>query len=505
MITLTAKINLLSGDNKALSLGLNNLSKNNISSDLGSVIGVKTQSRNPFLLGVSKFGEKATFSSGENYFIGNQVCNENGRFDYIQTIKIENEEPIRLPFRYGGVRNGKPIATTNIEFNASWWRFNAEDLIVKSFTIKNIEVVRNGEIVSSLSGQNSYNCYSHAESLEIIDNNVRFLLVSEIVPEIGEPLWDMETDNVTKVLVSADVVVKYKAYEIIIQNKENKNISSLSIQFDTVNNRHPKTIKIDGQEYIDDDPVFTIVNLTPAPVHTIYIDNWNTPLFPIVITGIYAEIAIEIDRRNIISLERTIFDRSDLKLPSWGIISNTGNIEFNDTDGEIRDYAEQLLLQSGLKCEIKLNNTLVDGASQTIGVFETDEWDYDNDNRVVSVSLKDDLEEWQDINVEGFSYNPIMTDIGYEEKILRRFYNYLWEITSNRVYGGIKGKGNYNMLAFEELDYETRQHIVDIYIQYPLLASGSLWQQWTKLCQVGQLHIYKNNDGVIVCRYNGGN
>ncbi len=84
---------------------------------------------------------------------------------------------------------------------------------------------------------------------------------------------------------------------------------------------------------------------------------------------------IEIDRRNILSMESSIFDRSDLKLPSFGIISNVGKIEFNDADGQIRDYAEELLLQSGLQCEIKLNNTLDEDAVERIGLFETDQWD----------------------------------------------------------------------------------------------------------------------------------
>ena len=63
-------------------------------------------------------------------------------------------------------------------------------------------------------------------------------------------------------------------------------------------------------------------------------------------------------------------------------------------------------MQSGLKCEIKLKNTLVDGATETIGLFETDQWNYENDSKSVSVSLKDDLEEWQDINVGEISYDP---------------------------------------------------------------------------------------------------
>ena len=199
----------------------------------------------------------------------------------------------------------------------------------------------------------------------------------------------------------------------------------------------------------------------------------------------------EIDRRNLISIDRSILDRSDLKLPSFGIISNMGNIEFNDSDGAVRGYAEQLLLQSGLPCEIRLSNTLVDGASELVATMETDKWDYDNDNRVVSVSLKDDLEEWQGINVEEIPYDP--RKIG--SKPFSWLYQYLWRITNT----------NYPMKKLNDLDKGTRNVLTNTYIKYPLLKSGNLWQQWTKLCQACQLHIYKNSDGIVVCRYNGGN
>lgn len=202
---------------------------------------------------------------------------------------------------------------------------------------------------------------------------------------------------------------------------------------------------------------------------------------------------IEIDRRNMLSVSSSIFDRSDLKLPSFGIISNTGNIEFNDSDGKVLQYAENLQLQKGQKCEIWLNNTLVENASELIGSFETDQWDYDNDNRVASVSLKDDLEEWQEINVSEISYDPRKV----ESKPFSWLYEHLWGVTT--------ANGNYDILSIDELDTATATVLKDTYIQYPLLNAGSLWQEWTKLCQVCQLHIYKNNDGVIVCRYNGGN
>ena len=364
MITLTAKINLLSGDNSALSLGSDNLSGNNISSNLGSVVGVKKNGSNPFIIGASKLGDGSTFSNGVDYFIGNELSDDNGNF-----------------------KNG---------------------------------------------------------------------------------------------------------YSITINDNSGK-LSNLTIAFDVVNNRYPKRIIIDDMQYIDNDPIFVMDNLLSGYSHKIEIYDWNSPNYPLVITGIYAEISIEIDRRNLISISRSIFDRSDLKLPSWGIISNTGNIEFNDINGEIREYAEELLLKSGLKCEIKLNNTLVENASQTIGLFETDEWNYDNDNRVVSVSLKDDLEEWQNINVAEISYDPRKQ----ESKPFKWLYEHLWDITT--------ANGNYTMLAFDALGNDTRNVLETNYIKYPLLKSCSLWTAWQKLCEVCQLHIYKNNYGVIVCRYNGGN
>jgi hypothetical protein len=198
-----------------------------------------------------------------------------------------------------------------------------------------------------------------------------------------------------------------------------------------------------------------------------------------------------IDQRNILSISSDKADRSDFKFPSYGIISNKGNLEFNDTTNRFLGYAQLGVLDKGAPVEIYLNNTLSERATTTIDSLETDEWDYNNDNKVVSVSLKDDLEEWQDINVNGIGYDPRKT----ESKPFSWLYDYLWEIT-NPIYP---------MLSLEELDEKTRNILKSTHIQYPLLESGNLWQQWTKLCQACQLHIYKNNNGVVVCRYNGGN
>ena len=88
MITLTAKINLLSGNNKALSLASTNLSGNNISSKLSDIVGVKKQGSNPFIIGASKLGDGSTFSDGVDYFIGDQLSDKNGYFETPYDIVI---------------------------------------------------------------------------------------------------------------------------------------------------------------------------------------------------------------------------------------------------------------------------------------------------------------------------------------------------------------------------------------------------------------------------------
>lgn len=267
------------------------------------------------------------------------------------------------------------------------------------------------------------------------------------------------------------------------------NINAITLAFDDLNGAYPKSITIDGQLFVDDDPSWTIP-LSTADTHTIIISNWNNPYSPLIISGIYIDLNIEINRRNIQSIERSIFDRADTSMPSFGIISNPGSIDFIDFNGEVKDYAEQQILKSGLDVTIYLNNTLTK-FSEVIAKLKTADWNYDSYNRAVSVSLKDDLEEWQEINVKAINYDPRTP----QSQSCEWFYRRLWEQTPSK----------YNMQSFAELDEETQNVLSNTIIQYPFLESGSLWNEWDKLCQTCLLHIYKNSNGKTICHYGGGN
>ena len=112
-----------------------------------------------------------------------------------------------------------------------------------------------------------------------------------------------------------------------------------------------------------------------------------------------------------INIEISTFDRSDLQLPSWGILSNSASIEFKDTDLTFLHLAESNQLNEGAECEIRVNNTDRQSLNK-IGVFKAKEWTYDNNTHTVFVSLRDNLEEWQDINGDCWSSD---TNVGNNE------------------------------------------------------------------------------------------
>jgi hypothetical protein len=279
-------------------------------------------------------------------------------------------------------------------------------------------------------------------------------------------------------------------YEITVTT--DKPTTSLTLTFDQENNYHPTSVEIDGATFPVRKAVFTTDNLPFGTEHKIRIYNWNSPRTKFFIYGISSHLIdwTDIDYRTLTSCDSSIFDRSDVEKPSWGIFSNTGNITFNDVHGIIEYFAEQQLLASGVPVELRLKNTLT-GKTQKVGSFYTAKWNYDSDSREVSVSLKDNLEEWQDINVEGMRYNP-----KYPNALnLRYFYSYLYSKTPSK----------YKMGSFYALDEATQDILTNTYIKYPLLKSGNLWQQWNKICIVAQAHIFKNSNGTTMFVCGGGN
>lgn len=195
-----------------------------------------------------------------------------------------------------------------------------------------------------------------------------------------------------------------------------------------------------------------------------------------------------IGRRNLINFTNKEKYRSNDKKPCFGIFSNSGTFSFKD-NGVFAPLISNGDLTSGDLISFYINNTLVENARQPIGKVYSSKWKYDKANNEVTVSVKDDLQEWQNIQVEGFFFNLHNPS----SKTAKDFYLYLYNKTPSK----------YNMLNFENLDIETQSILSNTIIQKPFIYSDNLWKQWEKLCKLCMLYICKDNVGNTICKYVG--
>ena len=215
----------------------------------------------------------------------------------------------------------------------------------------------------------------------------------------------------------------------------------------------------------------------------------NTPI-ETTIRVYFWESFIELDRRNMISLEVRETDRGDFSMPNYGIVSNGGSAEFNDKDGSVLQYAERGDLVEKMPVEIFIKDT-IKKTEIVVGTLFTEKWNYDNNIRVVSVSLKDNLEEWQDIQVGGIDYDP------------RSPYKYLPNGSFADIYKWLHKRtpSKYGMVSYNELSEETKSVLEKTKLGYPFLDSSNLWRQWSKVCTACALYIHKNREGKTVCEH----
>ena len=268
-------------------------------------------------------------------------------------------------------------------------------------------------------------------------------------------------------------------------------MDNFTIVFNSFRNEYPTQIDVNGKSYYPASPIVSISQSTAeSSVVTITFDSWNSPNRPLVIEKISDGVSLDINKRNLISFSADNLQRSNNETVSWGIVSNKGFIEIKDFDKRIYSLARNKMLSSNSECFISIKNTLVKGKNERIATMYTEEWEYDTESFIAKVTLKDALEEWQNINISSIEYDHTKN----EEYPFSTIYQKLHRLTPAK----------YNMLAFNELDENTREILENTKCRYPFLKSSSLWSAWHKLCEVCQLYIYNNPNGKTVCNYEYG-
>ena len=274
---------------------------------------------------------------------------------------------------------------------------------------------------------------------------------------------------------------------IVISLSTERIADRISIVFDQESGVRPESVHINGVDYAVDGYTFEH-SIPPAKSHSIRINNLNKPNSKLVIKGIECADQIAIDYTRLIHLSAEKVYRSDFNKPSFGIVSSSGDLSFLDENKTILGQ-----INRGQQCVFRVENT------ETLSIYNfaellVSELDYDNYNRTTKIKLIDELIEWQNIYVEGFSYKTDAPTEILQNRTAADLYKWLYDKTPEK----------YNMQSFAELDDATSDILTNTLIKYPYLNGASLWAQWNKLCQLCGLYICKGNNSKTICKYTMG-
>ncbi len=188
-----------------------------------------------------------------------------------------------------------------------------------------------------------------------------------------------------------------------------------------------------------------------------------------------------IDNSRLDTLSSKLATAYNVNTPSFGLTAGSGSVVFKDEDKKFVTYSQDKLLNSSNEIKIYLKDT-VSGKEQLCGSWLSKDWNYDEDNFNVSVSLRDNLEDMQNIDVNDTAqYVGLVTRNDVDGLVL---YNF------------IKDEAPSNF-EFDELDSNVSTLLESIKIKYAYLQSGKLWQHFNDLCELALLYMHKDFDGKI--------
>lgn len=282
----------------------------------------------------------------------------------------------------------------------------------------------------------------------------------------------------------------------IVSFSTSEPIDTFFVSFDTYNKLYPKYINLwadvngvkqDVGTFTDDDVRWEFKLPEKCKEFTMYIYNWIAPNKPFVLTGIYADLTIHLDYNQITDISTGVVTQANFDKPSYGIVSNSGTISFNDFYNEISDYIELGLLKEGALVNIWIENSLIPSQKYKVSEMYTDKWTYDEENKSVTVSLVDGLERLQDVEFEGIEYFPRVSQ----------------PLTYNKIYIILRQEAEKRgfKIKIQENDTNATQYIQHLRNPYPYMRSCSLWSAFQQFGEATKTHIYKNAEGYLVFHF----
>lgn len=262
-------------------------------------------------------------------------------------------------------------------------------------------------------------------------------------------------------------------------------MNAITLQFDKYMEQYPRKIYLQKSEYekillVDnnDDPTVTvIVNNSPNGA-SFSLEEWTRPEMPMVINSatLNLKLPFGVDYIKQLSLNDTAQNVEDPII--YGLVSNSGNLTFVDTTGEIRDLFKQNINDFQIKLQFYCNQS-------SIGEFIGTEWQYNSDDNTVSCTLQDNLTILQDAKV----------DVGWG-----KVSNYQ---TMLELFKVLKDKTKeLTGLEFEDIKPEFEQYLDKMKLTAYSLTEN-LWNIWNDFCLACMSVMLINQNGKLELKRRG--
>lgn len=277
-----------------------------------------------------------------------------------------------------------------------------------------------------------------------------------------------------------------------------------SVKLTFTNAQNLKDIIIYGDSVVGQFPTRAIINETTEiysydnrwvinlqeerETHTIEFTDWNRPNYNACLSLISVMLQYyDVDKLNgLKGIESLSESTGQTKEIFYGCIANSGSAEIIDINGEILEMLESGIIEnSNVPIELIVNGNLI----QT---HLTNDSEYNINTKNFTVSMTNDISNWDNITFLGkplFDGTQSAYDIVLEIMTSLGFSKYQ---VKNRMLSNTLVYGSSNQVG------TIKEYLELIKIPYPYLSSATYRETIDKICQVAQLQVYADNDGMPI-------
>lgn len=280
------------------------------------------------------------------------------------------------------------------------------------------------------------------------------------------------------------VVPESGEYHVKLTFINAQNLKDIIVKGDDVVGQFPTQAIVDGQTTIYSDDSNWAINLqTESTTHTIEFTHWNRTGYNACLTLIAVMLRyFEIDKYNgLKSVESLSQSTGQPKEIFYGVVPSSGSLEVIDVNGEIAD-----MVNDGVMPNSNVNIDVFANGKQVSNHITT-ESEYKYNSKILTLQLSNILNNWNNINYQGYKLNGEIS-----------LYQILVDILSN-IYtiNEIDSMLDSFIVGIDNIEVTVKSYLQSIIIKFPYLEASTINDAVEKVCILAQLNVVQEDNGNI--------